>query len=512
MTRPPIIRASFDASELVVDSFAGGGGASTGIEQALGGRAVDIAINHSPAAIAMHQANHPRTKHFCQNVWEVAPRDACGDRPVGLLWASPDCTHFSRAKGGKPREQGIRGLAWVVIRWAHDVRPRIIVLENVPEFETWGPLTPDGLPDTKRSGSTFRMWLGRLTALGYQVEFRALVAADYGTPTTRRRLFLVARCDGLPIVWPAETHGKGRERAWHSAAEIIDWSLPCPSIFDRKKPLAEATQRRIAEGIRRFVVECPRPFVINTTHSKSPGYVYDSNEPLRTVVSQQEFAVVAPTLIQSGYGERLGQKPRVLDLGKPLGTVVNGQKHAVVAAFLARHFTGVAGRELDHPVPTITGRDHHSLATAFLTKFYGECRSGVPVDEPLPAVTSSGGHGGGHLAEVRAFLIKFYKSGGQWQGAGEPLHTVTSHARFGLVMVAGEPYVITDIGMRMLAPHELFRAQGFPESYEIAPVGPKGKPLTKSEQIELAGNSVCPQVAAAVVAAQVHGSARKEVA
>lgn len=512
--RPPVLRASFDvANELVVDSFAGGGGASTGLEQALGGRPVDIAINHSPAAIAMHQANHPETRHFCQNVWEVAPRDVCGSRPVGILWASPDCTHFSRAKGGKPREQGIRGLAWVVIRWAHDVRPRIIVLENVPEFETWGPLSPDGMPDPKRAGSTFRMWLGRLTALGYQVEFRTLVAADYGTPTTRKRLFLVARCDGQPIVWPVQTHGEGREQPWRPAADVIDWSLPTPSIFDRKRPLAEATQRRIAEGIRRFVLEAQRPFIIPVTH-QGDSRVHSVLEPLRTVTAAHrgEMALVSPTLIQTGYGERPGQAPRAPGLEKPLGTVVaGGAKHALVAAFLARHFTGVAGRELDRPVPTVTARDHHAVTTAFLAKLYGTSTA-AGVEQPLPTVTSGGGRGGGHLAEVRAFLIKYYREGGQWQGADEPLHTVTARARFGLVTVAGEPYVITDIGMRMLAPHELYAAQGFPADYEIAPIGPAGKPLTKSEQIELAGNSVCPPVARAIVAAQLRGTARAEVA
>lgn len=537
--RPPVFRATFDSSEMVVDSFAGGGGASTGIEAALG-RSPDIAINHSRAAIAMHQANHPATRHFIENIWAVDPREACGSRPVGVAWFSPDCTHHSRARGGKPREQGIRGLAWVVIRWAHDVRPRVIVVENVEEFEGWGPLLPSGQPDPKRVGSTFRMWLGRLRGLGYQVEFRSLVAADYGTPTTRRRLFLIARCDGAPIVWPEATHGDGRGAPWRPAAEVIDWSLPCPSIFERRRPLAEATQRRIAEGIRRYVVECVQPFVIpvkswggggngprsldlpmrTVTASKRGEFaivepfvapvthqgdarVHGLDEPLRTVTAAHrgELALFSPTLIQTGYGERPGQAPRALDLGRPLGTVVaGGSKHALVAAFLSRHFTGVAGRELGRPVPTVTARDHHSLTAAWLLKYYGESRAGAPVDEPLPTVTSGGGRGGGHLAEVRAFLVKFYKSGGQWQGCDDPLHTITARARFGLVMVAGEPYQIVDIGMRMLAPAELFAAQGFPADYEIAPEF-EGKPLTKTDQIALAGNSVCPQVAAAVVAA-----------
>jgi len=478
--RVPIIRAAFALpGELVVDNFAGGGGASTGIEAAIG-RPVDIAINHSPVAIAMHKANHPGTKHYCEDVWSVDPREACGGRPVGLAWFSPDCTHFSRAKGKTPVSKGIRGLAWVVIRWAKTVRPRVILLENVEEFQTWGPLAGDR-PDPEKMGQTFRRWLGTLTGLGYRVEFKTLTAADYGAPTTRKRLFLIARRDDSPIVWPDATHGRGLSHEWRPASEIIDWSLQCPSIFDRARPLAEATCRRIAEGIRRYVVECARPFIVSLTHTKaSTGYVYDSDDPLRTITTAKggEFALAVPTLIQQGYGERSGQAPRVPGLDKPLGTVVaGGSKHALVAAFLSRHFTGVVGRDLGSPVPTVTARDHHSLTVAFLTKFYGECRAGAPVTEPLPTVTGGGG----------------------------PLHTVTSRARFGLVTVAGEQYAISDIGMRMLQPAELFAAQGFPDDYEIAPVGPKGKPLTKCEQIEMAGNSVCPPVARALVTEQVCG-------
>jgi DNA (cytosine-5)-methyltransferase 1 len=525
VVRIPAIRASLvRPGELVVDSFAGGGGASTGIEQAIG-RPVDIAINHSPVAIAMHRANHPGTKHFCENVWQVDPREACGGRPVALAWFSPTCTHFSRAKGAGLRDQGIRGLAWVVIRWAHDVRPRTIILENVEEFETWGPLGTDGMPDKKRAGLTFRQWLGRLTALGYRVEFRSLVAADYGTPTTRRRLFLVARRDDRPICWPAPTHGQGRSEPWRTAAEIIDWSLPCHSIFERTKPLAEATCRRIAEGIRRYVVECGEPFIVPVKTWGGGGNDPRSlGLPMRTITASKrgEFALAVPTLIARSWGERKGQTPRVPGLEKPLGTVVSGGiKHALVAAFLSKHYGDpdrqagggrVIGQDLARPVGTVTARDHHSLTTAFLTKFYGECRAGAPVTDPLPTVTSGGGRGGGHLAEVRAFLLKFYKSGGQWQGCNDPLHTITAKARFGLCTIHGEAYQIVDIGLRMLQPHELFAAQGFPEHYEIAPLGPSGGPLTKTEQVELAGNSVCPPIAEAIVAAQVRGNARAEVA
>jgi DNA (cytosine-5)-methyltransferase 1 len=457
---------------LVVDNFAGGGGASTGIEAALG-RPVDIAINHSPEAIAMHAANHPHTRHFCENILEVDPREACGGRPVDVAWFSPDCKHFSRAKGATPRDSGVRGLAWVVIRWAKTVRPAVIILENVKEFETWGPLRDDGRPDAGRVGETFREWLGQLTAEGYSVEFTTLTAADYGAPTTRERLFLVARRDGSRIAWPEASHGRGRVKPWRTAAEIVDWSLPCQSIFARGRPLAEATLRRIAAGVRRYVVEAARPFIVPVTHTRDGARVHSIDAPLRTITTAKggEFALVAPTLIQTGYGEREGQAPRVPGLHKPLGTVVaGGQKHALVSAFL--------------------------------TKFYGTA-IGASVEAPLPTVTANGQH----LAEVRAFLVKYYGSDGspvaQQQELFAPLHTVTTKARFGLVTVHGEQYEITDIGLRMLSPGELFAAQGFPRDYVIAPHF-RGRPLPKVAQVALAGNSVCPDVAEAVVRANVY--------
>lgn len=471
MRHHPAFTASFlRPGDLVIDSFAGGGGASTGLEQALG-RPVDIAINHSPEAIAMHRANHPSTRHYCENIWQVDPREATGGRPVAVAWFSPDCTHFSRAKGTSKRSDGRRGLAWVVLRWAHDVRPRVICLENVPEFETWGPLRSDGTPDPERAGSTFRQWLGRLRALGYDVAWRTLVAADYGTPTTRKRLFLVARRDGQPIVWPEPTH---QREQWRAAAEVIDWSIPCPSIFGRARPLAEATMRRIAEGVRRYVVEAGSPFIVKMYGTSTVASVDD---PLPTVTTGGgrgggHLALAAPTLIQTGYGERPGQTPRALDLQQPLGTVVaGGAKHALVAAFLARNFTGVVGRELTQPLPTVTTQDHHSLVAAFLTKYYGAGES-------------------------------------QNQGAGEPLHTVTTKARFGLVTVHGEQYRIADIGMRMLQPLELFAAQGFPADYQID-ADADGRAVSKTTQIALCGNSVCPPVAAALVAAQTRRTAQE---
>ncbi len=481
MRRPPLLRASY--GDLVVDNFAGGGGASTGIADALG-RPVDVAINHDEAALAMHAANHPTTRHVRSNILEVDPREVCGGRQVGDAWFSPDCTEHSRAKGGKPRNRGTRSLAWVVVDWARLVRPLRMFLENVEEFEDWGPLDEHDRPDPVRRGETFRQFVAALIDLGYAVEWRSLVAADYGAPTTRRRLFMIARCDGKPIVWPEASHGRGRALAWRTAASIIDWSLPCPSIFERARPLADATNHRVAVGVRRFVLESGDPFIV----------------PI------QGHGLVAPTLIQTGYGERKGQAPRALDLGKPLGTVVaGGQKHALVAAFLTKHYGGVIGHGVQRPIGVVTTKDHHALTCAFLTKFYGTS-IGCAVQLPLPTVTAND-RGGGHLAEVRAFLVKYYGAGGgaQTQMVWDPLHTVTTRARFGLVVIGGESYEIADLGMRMLGPRELFRAMAFPDTYEIAPMF-HGKPLTKTVQIEKAGNSVPPVMARAIVAANARAA------
>ena len=505
--------------ELVVDLFAGGGGASTGIEQAIG-RHVDVAVNHDTEAVSLHTANHPQTRHFCSDVFEVDPITVTDGQPVGLLWASPDCKHFSKAKGGKPVSKKIRSLAWVVVKWAKAVRPRVICLENVEEFQTWGPLADDGRPCPQRKGQTFALWKKQLQNLGYQVEHRELRACDYGAPTIRKRLFLVARCDGQPIVWPSPTHAQPDARGkvpagmkpWRTAADCIDWSVPAPSIFERSKPLADATCRRIAKGIMRYVVDAKAPFLAPDQLSAS-------------------------TLIQTGYGERPGQSPRVPGLQKPLGTVVAGQKHALVTAFLAKHYTGVVGSSLAAPMGTATTVDHHSLVAAHLVHMgHGEGACGTKrfshgirsAEQPLNTITAQGAAAGlvtshmiklrgdnvgapatdplhtisaqgTHHGEVRAFLVKYYGTDGD-PALREPLHTVTTKDRFGLVLVHGEPYAIVDIGLRMLTPRELYRAQGFPESYRID-TGAAGEPITKTAQVRMCGNSVCPPLARALVAA-----------
>lgn len=626
-------------NELIIDNFAGGGGTSTGLERAFG-RPVDIAINHDPEALAMHAINHPHTKHLCESVWDVDPIKVTNNQPVGLVWLSPDCKHFSKAKGGKPVEKKIRGLAWVTLRWAAKCKPRVIMLENVEEFKTWGPLMCDEhghwKPDPAKKGKTFDSFVRQLEAHGYKVDHRELRACDHATPTIRKRFFLVARRDGLPICWPEATHGapdslgvrSGKLQPYRTAAECIDWSLPCPSIFDRKKPLAEATLRRIAKGIMRYVVDAEQPFIVGAGGPVYSGKPVATDQPFGTLTTENHRAVVVPsivpvthqgsdrsesvhepfrtitgaqrgekalavaTMVQTGYGERKGQAPRALDIEKPLGTVVAGSakaalvtaflnEHAnasnqrvmpadeplrticaqvkgghfsVTTAFLAKHYTGVVGSDLDEPIGTVTSTDHHSLVSAHLTKFRTGS-TGAEMTDPMPTITAGpkenpagaphalgvvSSHlvklrgtstaagadeplhtvsaGGLHHAEVRAFLLAYYGTD-QDQGPDSPLATVTSRDRFGLVTIHGQDYEIVDIGLRMLAPHELYRAQGFPEHYVINEIPDPGLlfangeqttvdplslpriPLTKSAQVRMCGNSVCPPLSEALIRA-----------
>lgn len=509
---------AFNFNGLVIDNFAGGGGASTGIELGLG-RPVDIAINHDPEAVAMHDINHPHTKHFCESVWEVDPRVVVDGRPVDLCWFSPDCKHFSKAKGGAPVKKEIRGLAWVAIRYAATVKPKVIMLENVEEFVTWGPLATDGRPCPKNKGRTFSSFVNALRCLGYQVDWRELRACDYGAPTIRKRLFLIARCDGQPIVWPEPTHGNPaseevkskRLKPWPCAAEIIDWSLPCPSIFTRKKPLAENTLRRIARGIQRYVIESNQPFIVQGTAPFITEHANGSTQrnmpadaPLRTICAQVKgghFALVAPVITKFRSNDRGSSVEAPLAtvtansfIKKPGGAAPIG----LVAAFLAKHYGGNytgPGSSLESPLPTATTVDHNALVTSHLVKLRNNC-IGQDLREPIHTLTT-----GGHMGEVRAFLLKYYGTG-DGQPLQEPLHTVTTKDRHALVMIKGEPYQIVDIGMRMLEPHELFAAQGFPADY-IHDRTAGGKKLSKAAQVRMCGNSVCPPVAAALVRANL---------
>ena len=539
-----------------MDNFAGGGGASTGIELAVG-RSVDIAINHDPEAIRMHQTNHPATRHYCESVWEVDPVEACGGHPVALAWFSPDCRHFSRAKGGKPKDKRIRGLAWVALRWAGTVRPRVIMLENVEEFKTWGPLNRGHRPIKAKQGITFVKFISQLKNLGYAVEYRELTAADYGAPTTRKRFFLIARCDGREIVWPEPTHAPadseevaaGRKKPYVGAYTQIDFTLPCPSIFDtaeeiREKygiravrPLAEKTMERIARGLKKFVLNNQNPFMIPVGYGERTGqaprthdikkplptivgngkhylvepYIVqigqtgltadrskDIREPLSAVVSRKEHCFIAPTLIQY-HSETAKDEVRGQQVAAPIMTVDGSNRYGLAAAFLQKYFGGGysgAGAEASDPLPTVTSIDHNSICAATLIQLNNHC-DGRQIRDPLPTVPA----GGEHFGEVRAFLIKYYGQG-TGQDAKEPLGAVTSTDRFGLVTIAGIDYQIMDIGLRMLEPRELYGCQGFPEDC-IIDRDYTGKAYPRSEQVKRCGNAVCPPIPEALVRANL---------
>ena len=596
------------SAKLVIDLFAGGGGASTGIEQAIG-RHVDIAINHDPDAIGMHEANHPQTRHYRADVWEICPRQATGGQAVGLLHASPDCTHHSQALGGQPRSKEVRSLAWVVHRWAGIAQPDVITLENVEQMMQWSPLVAKRCPETgrvitldkikdasgktayrvadpgervprhnqflvpdkKRLGHNWRHFVQGLRDMGYQVQWRVICNADLGCHSTRTRLYLVARRDGLPIVWPEKTHAKkpvGQLKPHRPAADCIDWSIPGNSIFGRKKPLAEATMRRIQHGMQKYVLGAKEPFIVEgaaraftpVTHTRDISY--DVQDPMRTITTAKggETALMSAHLVQMGYGERQGQEPRAMDVESAIGTVVAGSvKHAVASAYLvqAGHGEGSGAtkrrshgtNDITGPVGTVTASGGgQSLATAFMVQANGgfnatparDLRGGMStvttsgsqqqlavahlttlrrnstgkaMTEPVPVVTA----GGEHHALVRyelsqdneegalrcaAFLMRYHASGGQWADLRDPATTITTHDRLALVTVwlKGEPWVIVDITLRMLVPRELYNAQDFPPGYVIDRTA-AGKPLTKTAQVRMAGNSVSPLPMRLIVAA-----------
>ncbi|MBB1307788.1 DNA cytosine methyltransferase [Pseudoalteromonas sp. SR43-5] len=468
-------------NEIAVDNFAGGGGASTGLEMALG-RSVDIAINHDPAAIDMHKVNHPNTTHYCESVWDVDPVAACAGRPVGLAWFSPDCKHFSRAKGATPVNKEIRGLAWVAVRWAMSVPVRVFMLENVSEFLSWGPvvyINDQPRPCPARKGETFDGFIKALTTglkpthptwleavralniefnlvekyklfkgLGYCIEHKILKMSDYGVPTSRARLFIVARNDGAPISWPTPTHGNPESGLIKvkTAADIIDWSIPVKSIFNRPRPIAEKTLIRIAKGIEKEIINNPDPFIVPREH-------------------------VAPFITEHANGSN----QRNMALNEPLRTLCAQVKGG-----------------------------HFALVTSHIIKFRGD-NTGHKTNEPLHTISA----GGNHLGEVQTFLIKYFGTSNA-QSALEPLGTITTKDRYGVVMIRGSKYQIVDIGMRMLYPHELYAAMGFPASYKIA-FNSEGKKNTKQNQVARCGNAVCPPAAAALVTANLTLS-KKQVA
>ena len=433
--------------ELIVDNFAGGGGASTGIEMATG-YSVDIAINHDPEAIKMHKANHPNTKHYCENVWTIDPVKACNGHPVGLAWFSPDCKHFSKAKGGKPKDKNIRGLAWVALRWAGLVRPRVIMLENVEEFKTWGPLNRGHHPIKEKQGKTFERFVQQLRNLGYEVEFRELIAADYGAPTMRKRFFMVARCDGKPIVWPEPTHGPADSEAvkvgllkpYVGAYTQIDFSRPCPSIFDTSeeikekygiravRPLAQKTMDRIARGFKKFILDNPEPFIIQCNHGgeRRPN---DIREPMPTITGKHGYGIVEPYMVQ--IGQTGFTKDRSKDVREPLTTIVSKNEHCLIEPMLAPYMgtntTNHPGGNCRDPIHTITTGNQQCLISPTLIQYHSETAKdevrGQLIEEPIMTVDSSNRYG-----LVTSFLHKYYDGG--YKGAGEsmekPLPTVTA--------------------------------------------------------------------------------------
>jgi DNA (cytosine-5)-methyltransferase 1 len=537
--------------EIIVDNFAGGGGASTGIEMATG-RNVDIAINHDPDAIAMHKTNHPNTMHYCESVWEVDPVKAVNGRPVALAWFSPDCKHFSKAKGSTPVNKNIRGLAWVAVKWAAKVRPRVIMLENVEEFKTWGPVV-DGKPCPKRKGQTFNSFKTALEKLGYNVEFKELIASEYGAPTIRKRLFMVARRDGQKIVWPKPTHGKpdslpvkaGKLKAERTAAECIDWSIDCPSIFERARPLAVNTCKRIAKGFQKFVLDTDEPFIVSYYGPKKDGEFRGLriNNPLPTQTTENRFGLVQPFIATPFITEHANaSNQRNMPVNEPMRTLcaqVKGGHFAVVAPFIAKHYTGATGSSVTEPVSTVTTIDHNAVVYAHLLKLRN-CQYGQSVLRPAPTLTA----GGGHVAVVNSWVLKYYGTNIGYP-VNEPNHTVTTKERFAVVNVKSikPPYsddllyqawwcarfledysaqqptkllipesrkrwvnvdggVLYDIGMRMFQPRELYRAQGFPDNY-IIDRDADGNKITKTSQVARCGNAVPPVFAEALVRANL---------
>ena len=543
--------------EIIVDNFAGGGGASTGIELACG-RPVTIAINHDPDAILMHKTNHPYTEHYQASVWDVDPREVCRGRPVGLLWASPDCKHFSKAKGGKPVDKKIRGLAWIALRWAGTVRPRVIILENVEEFQTWGPVRR-GKPVKARVGETFQKFVRQLAALGYDIQWRELVAADYGAPTIRKRFFLVARCDGRPILWPERTHAPadspevqaGLLEPWRSAAEIIDWSLPCPSIFDTKeeiraryglaaqRPLKPNTLRRVARGVDKFVIKSANPFLVVVNHA-GEFRGQEIVDPLQTITAKHGYGVASPAMVpwtvtnttnstghpvnepidtaRTGggggqmflgasmiqYHTEQSEHVRGQKITKPIMTIDAANRYGLTAATLVKYYgTDQHGQKIQDPLHTVTAKARSALMATHLVKMKGT-NLGGPMSEPVQTITA----GGGHFGVVTTVVVKAEPGANlkHWPEIRGLLNTYCGY-HLGpedviLFEIGGAAYFMADIGLRMMIPRELYAANGFPPDY-IIDRDYLGNAYGKSKQVARCGNAVPPPFATALVRANL---------
>jgi DNA (cytosine-5)-methyltransferase 1 len=578
-----------------VDSFAGGGGASTGIEMATG-HPVDVAINHNEAAIMMHRRNHPFTEHYIEDIWQVDPKTAVRGRHVRLAWFSPDCKHFSRAKGAALVDKKIRGLAWVVLKWAAAVRPDVIMLENVPEFTTWGPVRK-GKPVKSKSGQTYQKWLKQLQELGYDIETRKLCAADYGSPTIRTRFHLIARCDGKPIVWPKPTHAprdhvdvaRGKLDPWKSAAEIIDFSLPCPSIFASKaeikeqyginamRPLKENTLRRIARGLDKFVIKSAEPFIIQ---HKFDNTAQDIKNPVSTITAVGAHEVVNPIVTPYAICNNAGNAPHGMD--EPVPTVTTGGRNILVTPHLIQYHTeksakDVRGKDLYDPIQTVDAANRYGLSSVFLSEYYGNARDGIGIREPMQTITAKD-----RESINAAWMTQYFSGEGHYHSTEEPLATITTMEREGVTLahlahfkgkdkgqsvhdplmtvtardgqfadvrttivkwdgqtnlgywdevrkmlnlycgyhlaedeilllnIRGSWYFISDIGLRMLTPRELYDAMGFPHDY-IIDKDVNGRPITRADQVARCGNAVCPAVAEALVRANLPEHCKKKI-
>lgn len=548
--------------EIIVDNFAGGGGASTGMELATG-RTVAIAINHDPDAILMHKTNHPYTEHLQASVWDVDPEEVCRGRKVGLAWFSPDCKHFSKAKGAALVDRNIRGLAWIVLRWAGTVRPRVIILENVEEFVTWGPVRK-GKPVKKLAGQTFQKWKSQLKDLGYEIEHREIVAADLGAPTTRKRFVLIARCDGKSIVWPERTHAprdseevkSGKLLPWRSAAEIIDWSVPAYSVFASKqeikekygvnavRPLAENTMRRVIRGVDKFTIKSGEPFIVECNHggnghtmgvskpvntvtgkytggvceplfapvtfSNTNGSVgFPANKPVHTITTDGKQVLASASLIQ--YHTEQTENVRANGMGAPLPTADTSNRYGLTTAQLVEYFGNGNSLDVSEPVHTVTSHDREALTLAHVVEFKGQDVGQHP-NKPLRTITTSAGE----FAACHTYLAKM--DGRNLMYWPEIRALLNKHCGYSLaddevllLQIGGTYYFIADILLRMLTPRELYNAMGFPPDY-IIDRDYLGNEYGKTKQVARCGNAVCPPMATALVRANLPEWCDKEIA
>ena len=510
--------------DIIIDCFAGGGGASVGIEMALG-RPVDIAINHDPQAIRLHKVNHPDTLHLTEDIFAVdLPRYIKGHH-VALMWASPDCTSHSKAKGGKPRDSGLRILPWAVYKHAKAILPDVIIMENVEEIQQWGPLDMYGYPIKEKRGEEYQRFIGKMKSIGYDFDSKELVAADYGAPTTRKRWYAIFRRDGKNIVWPDPTHNKygtGGLKKWVPISSVIDFTNIGRSIFGRKKPLAENTMKRIAAGLRKFVFENPEPFMIQVNHSGDSFRGQSIHEPLPTITQRHGFGKVTPVI--TPYMLRNNTRAPGSNVNEPILTITTGGHHGVISPYIIQYHSETAnevrGQKVAEPLRTIDTSNRYGSVTAFLTKFY-KTGTGQSLSEPIHTITTSPGHFGqvsvitvkldellkaGVSEEVAQkctwvseFIIEYYGSG-VGQPLNIPLHTIVTKDRFALITVLGNEYAILDIYLRMLTPEELKLGQGFPKDY-IIDHDINWKPYPVMEQVARIGNSVVPVMAQKLVEA-----------